>query len=487
MTENRKAPLRIEEIEEFEAANRVPRAAITDEILLGVKNLDESKELELYLREILPDSTNTAHTSTEIADILTTHITVKGQPKLAGFVNKGKSTKKVTSKQVAHQVMRLQRIPNLNLLVLLAVGDIQDDIKLDVIQTAHNMNADYMIVDAVDVARILIAHHKICPKDGTPYQKGRCRTCGTPASEPIKLTLNVYEEPSFDIMTEKDVSTGAIKRYRANILTDRHYPKAILREVIKEAVLKMKQKRFYRSELVENRYGDSDADAVFLFIYLTNRDLQNFNWICRVQWINSRVPEQLRPWPFKNPEWLGTVAIDWRPEYEQLRNMYEQLAGTKESWEAQIKASYPQIIMHVEKAKILLEAYNASNLSQSVFEAEMEKLEAVARRIDRDAGRHEVPPLQCETCDSAFEGMRAHFYNVFIPFATWGVNERTWDNKLWLMNDYLKRFEEERQDFLYELKKLNHVVCYPKTSELSKLKAAILRLTLALNDQKVLT
>jgi hypothetical protein len=150
--------IRIEDIEEFEAANRVPRKAITSEILKGVKNLDESKELEPFLRKILTDTTETAHTATEIADILTTHITINGQGKLAAFVNKGKSTSKVTSQKVGHQVIRLRQIPNLDLCVLLAVGDIQDDIKRDFLQVAQDSQADYMLVDATDIARILIAY-----------------------------------------------------------------------------------------------------------------------------------------------------------------------------------------------------------------------------------------------------------------------------------------------------------------------------------------
>ena len=156
--------VRIEDVEEFSPAGSIPRHAVSEQILAGVQALNEATELEPFLREILPDPTETAHTSTEITDILTTHVTVRSQAQLAAFVNKGKSTRKVTSKGVAHQLMRLQSIPGATLVVLLAVGDIQDDIKRDLLQVAQNMDADYSIFGAVDVARILIAHHKICPR-----------------------------------------------------------------------------------------------------------------------------------------------------------------------------------------------------------------------------------------------------------------------------------------------------------------------------------
>jgi hypothetical protein len=130
------------------------------------------------LREILPDFTETSHTSTEIADILTSHITYSGRAHLTAFVNKGKSSPKVTSKQVAHQIIRLKDIDLLDFIVLLAVGNIQDDIKRDVTFIAEQKDADYMIVDAIDIARLFIAYGKICHKDGTPYKNNECPSYG---------------------------------------------------------------------------------------------------------------------------------------------------------------------------------------------------------------------------------------------------------------------------------------------------------------------
>ncbi len=57
--------VRIEGIEEFELAGRVSRQAITDEVLRGIRNLDERKHIEPFLRDILADWNETPHTSTE--------------------------------------------------------------------------------------------------------------------------------------------------------------------------------------------------------------------------------------------------------------------------------------------------------------------------------------------------------------------------------------------------------------------------------------
>jgi hypothetical protein len=63
-----RSPVRLEDVEEFEVGNRIPRSAITDETLSGVRQLNEKDEIEPFLREILPDKNEPAYTSTEIAD-----------------------------------------------------------------------------------------------------------------------------------------------------------------------------------------------------------------------------------------------------------------------------------------------------------------------------------------------------------------------------------------------------------------------------------
>ena len=120
------------EIRDVNAFSRIATVtAMTSGILASVAQLHEIDELEAFLREILFDPTETHHGPTEIADILTTNVHVRGRKKFAAFVLKGKSFPKVTSKQVAHQFLKLRTINGLDLIVFGAVGDIQDDAQRD--------------------------------------------------------------------------------------------------------------------------------------------------------------------------------------------------------------------------------------------------------------------------------------------------------------------------------------------------------------------
>ncbi|MDB4949325.1 MAG: hypothetical protein JWM27_1974 [Gemmatimonadetes bacterium] len=155
--------LLLHQIEEFTAVSRVPAAAITPKVLVGVRRLHEKDELEPLLRAILSDPNETPHGPTEIADILTSRITFQGKPRVAAFVLKGRSFPRVSAREVTHQFVRLRRVADLGLMVFAAVGNIQDDARADFIQTATDASCDYIIVDATDLARLLIAYQKVCP------------------------------------------------------------------------------------------------------------------------------------------------------------------------------------------------------------------------------------------------------------------------------------------------------------------------------------
>jgi hypothetical protein len=173
------AALRLEDFDEFKLVEQVSRTTLPKDILKNVRNLYEKDEIERFIREIIFDHTNTPHCATEIADIVT-QLTYRGKGYCAAFVIKGKSCKSVTAKIISHQINRLDRLPRLNVIILLAVGHIQDDTVEIFQKQAEKMHVKDLIVRAEDVARLFIAYNKICPKDGTSLVQDRCPKCGGP-------------------------------------------------------------------------------------------------------------------------------------------------------------------------------------------------------------------------------------------------------------------------------------------------------------------
>jgi len=203
--------IKMHEIDEFSEVKAIPDSAITSQIISNIRCLDEKSELEPFIRNIIYDPNSTPHGPTEIADIITTHVHISGEKQLAAFILKGKSFEKVSSKIVTHQFAKTRQIPGLNLMVFLAVGDIQDDAQRDFTQAAIDANSNYIIIDAHDLARLLIGYELICPMDGTPFDDGgNCRK-GHIHDEGLKLELNVREKARYTMYNQKDVSVGSLR------------------------------------------------------------------------------------------------------------------------------------------------------------------------------------------------------------------------------------------------------------------------------------
>jgi len=81
--------IKIHEIDEFSEIKTIPDASINQDVLYNIKNLDEDR-IEQFIREILYDPNETPHGPTEIADILTSRLQIRGDKRLAAFVKREK-------------------------------------------------------------------------------------------------------------------------------------------------------------------------------------------------------------------------------------------------------------------------------------------------------------------------------------------------------------------------------------------------------------
>jgi len=422
--------IKIHEVDEFSQIMSVPDAAISDSILSNVRDLREDTELEPFIREILYDPNETAHGPTEIADILTTHLHVRGDKRLAAFVLKGKSYKKVSSKYVTHQFAKLRQMPRLGLMVFLAVGSIQDDAHRDFQQTAIDADCDHLIVDAQDVARLLIAYQKICPKDGTCYdQMGKCKA-GHMLDEGVTLEMRIREDARHIVRELRDVSHGAAKRYAATILLDRHYPKEVIRGIIEEATEKIKNEKYYRNEQLEQRWGETAAHAVALFLACDLEDIASANWLCRTQWIDPSLPQAIRPRALGGNEELGEIEV------------LEAISIVRR-----------EMVELAQEAIRCFEKYQQRSVSETDFIRAMQQREPRATELYRQAGNVPLPPPDVRDYEEACQELFAIVDNMFLYYSPRGLETWPRANRDWLMREAVRRFHDSLQRVEFEQRK----------------------------------
>lgn len=447
--------IKIHDIDEFSEVKTIPDAAVNDTILANIRDLYEESEIERSVRQILYDPNETPHGPAEIADILTSHLHIRGAKTLAAFVLKGKSYQKVSSKFVTHQFAKLRQVPDLGLMVFGAVGNIQDDAQRDFIQSAMDSGCDYLIIDAQDWARLLIAYEKICPKDGTTYDEtGTCKN-GHSLDAGLTLEMEVREKFRYTISSQKDISHGGAKRYSAIVLSDRHYPKDVLRTIIEQSTEKLKNSNYYRNERSKARWGKIPAHVVWLYLAYDSEDINNSNWVCRTCWIDPSLPENMRPVGLKGNETIGDIEILWNDDYKAHKNFLESYSGTKEQVLEFITPILKDMINLAREGVRWFEEYKCGKIPEEELILIFQKLGPRVSELYDVSGNTPMPPDDCEDYDQACQDLFATIDDVFLYYSERGLQTWPKSNREWLMQDTIKRFIDDLKRVEFEESKIH--------------------------------
>jgi hypothetical protein len=310
-------------------------------------------------------------------------------------------------------------------MIFLAVGDIQDDAQRDFTQAAFDADSNYLIIDAHDLARLLIGYELICPKDGTPFDdKGNCRN-GHNLDDGLKLELNVREKARYTILNQKDVSVGRAKRYSAVILLDPHYTKDVKKDIIKEATEKLKNSKYYRNEQVKTRWDNCKAHVVWLFVACDLEDVKNTNWLCQSCWMNHSEEDIVLPIPLNGNDTHEDIDILWNYNYKSSKIFMESITGTKESV---LEVIEPILSDMINLATYCIENFNkytAGYISEEAFLSIMNDTGPKIRDLYNSAGNVPLPPIDCKDYYQSCQNIFANIDNMALYFSPRGLE--TWD------------------------------------------------------------
>jgi len=447
--------IEIHEIDEFSEISNTPDTAINVKILSNIRKLDEKTEMERFVREIIHDPNETPHGPTEITDIMTSHVHVRGNKRLTAFVLKGKSFQKVSSKKVTHQFAKLRQIPHLNLMVFGAVGNIQDDAQKDFLQIAIDAGCDYLIIDAQDWARLFITYEKVCPKDGTTYDNtGTCKN-GHVQDEGLFLEMEVREKIRYTIVCQKDVSHAGAKRYSATILLDRHYSKDVIKKIILEVTEKLKYSNYYRSEQIKKRWGKIPAHVVWLLIAYDLEDIRNSNWICRTFWVSKTLLEDMRPTGLNCNEKFEDIEVLWNDKYKSWKNFFERHSGSKEEVLEKTQLILKEMVKLAKQGINYFEKYNCGDISEDEFILKIKKIEPKITELYHQWGNVPMPPEDCKDYDQACQDIFTTVSNMFLCYDKKGLEIWSKQNRIYLTQIATKRFNDELERIRYEETKIH--------------------------------
>lgn len=447
--------IKIQDIDQFAEVVNIPEASITADILNSVRQLDERQDLEPMLREILWDPTETPHGPTEIADILTTKLRLRGERRLAAFVVKGRSFAKVRSRDIGHQIIRLRQLPSLQVMALVAVGHIQDSAQRDFLQIAKDAGCDCLIIEAIDCARLLRAYEKICPSDGTRYGPDGSCCHGHKQDKGIPLQISSRDGMHYEIPQLRDVSHGGARRLTATVLVDPHYDRDVLREIIRKATHQVRHSTYHRSYLVRNRWRGSPAHVVWLNLATDLQCLRNANWLAQTQWIDPGLDHKMRPLDLSASECVDSIAVKWNDFHAELKRFYSEHSVDKGRALSQLEPLVEQATRIGRRIAKWFDEFESNNLDENTLIARVRTESSEIDAITNQALNLSFPPQDVRDYDTKAQSLFVHLGNMALYYSERGVVTWPEKNRTFLMRNTVGDFRKDLERLEFEREKLH--------------------------------
>lgn len=261
------------------------------------------------------------------------------------------------------------------------------------------------------------------------------------------LATRIIPSRSYSVLKHDDISVGIAKRYRLEVLINGTLTKAEIAAVVRQLVVEYAGSRYYRNSIVAQKWGNSDASIISVFVYLTLDDKEDINWICRCLWVDDDYPkDQPRP-PLTGENIGGGVVADWSNRYLETAEVFRRFEVSKESFVTgvdEIRAELYPLMQKLGEA-LLAEAQGGPDAE--------EVLRQVAPTIDRleqavtDLGK---PPVECKDVKLKIRSVVSCAHNIILPFLPPFKGERNKHVERYSLEDYASRI----QHLNYELEKI---------------------------------
>lgn len=232
-----------------------------------------------------------------------------------------------------------------------------------------------------------------------------------------QIATKVIPAYRYTVLKHEDVSWGGAKRYALDVLLNGTLTKAEIAAVVRQVIAEYVGSRYHRNELVERRWGHSDAHVIFLFVYLTLDDRRTSNWICRSLWIAEDLPESQAPTRLEGEDIGASIVTDWSDRYQEMAELWSQLTVKKEDYLRSATAITEELKPIISR---LVSSLEMEKIPGSRTSARVEDLlRASEPRITElywDAGRIGLPPVECRDVNAKLQVVVAAAHNLVVPF-----------------------------------------------------------------------
>ena len=259
----------------------------------------------------------------------------------------------------------------------------------------------------------------------------------------------------YTILSFLDVSHGAAKRYSANILLNKEYSKPEIVSMVKNITEELKNREYYRNNLLKQHWKGNNAQVVWLYLYLSLEDLDHVNWLCQSQWIDKHLESKFAPTQIEGEDIGNGVILKWKEEYEEISTIFDSFKITKEDFLEKLDNILLPTKDIVEQVIFLTEEYKRGEVEENNDVNSMKKLEVRLTELYFEAGDIGLPPSECADLSQQFQNVMAIAHNIVLPF--FGNGLKTWEkfDRNRLISSSIKDYHKELLRLEFELEKVH--------------------------------
>lgn len=179
--------------------------------------------------------------------------------------------------------------------------------------------------------QVVTKHSVTKTKKGYKLKIPQCQRIDESSTTSLKrISGKMSFAQDYTLLSLKDISHGMSKRYSADILINKEIAKESIAQLVIKITNELKNREYYRSDIVKQRWNEKAAQVIWLYLYLSLEDERQKNWICRSQWIDESLQPEFSPVKLSGDIFKNNIVIDWKENYEKINNFYQTHTLTKE-------------------------------------------------------------------------------------------------------------------------------------------------------------
>jgi hypothetical protein len=270
-----------------------------------------------------------------------------------------------------------------------------------------------------------------------------------------KLSQKIISPREYTVLSLQDVSHDLAKRYAAHILLNRDFTKDDIIPVIKDVTNSLKNREYYRNQQHEERWRNTEAHVIWIYLYLSpdchNRD----NWICMTQWISKKLSPHFAPIQLDGETIDGDIVVKWNEDYQEISRKSRLYELPKEKFLDLMMKLADAIRGIFTQIENVINQYNSGEIDEARYMSLMSNFESQVTKLCVEATEIGSAPIECRDLSQQFQNLAEMAHTFVSPFSegnlkTWGKAARNLAPMI-----YLRDYHKELQKFDFELGKIN--------------------------------